>query len=173
MRWSSSSRNVSQARGALEALLASVRFLRIKAEKSGLEVQQASSFGSAVSGSEEALWWLLSQLLRYFFYGICGNELEGSALVAWGQKSLFPHWWPFCYHIYRCGAPQKGHLGCSSLYDWLLLLRRGLYSGTCMGAWKMDVSPASPTSENISRNATLLRPWWYQRKRQIKQRSWW
>ena len=82
VRWSSSSRNVSQARGALEALLASVRFLRIKAEKSGLEVQQASSFGSAVSGSEEALWWLLSQLLRYFFYGICGNELEGSALVA-------------------------------------------------------------------------------------------
>ena len=41
-----------------------------------LEVQQASSFGSAVSGSEEVLQWLLFQLLRYSFCGICGNELK-------------------------------------------------------------------------------------------------
>ena len=46
----------------------------------------------ALSGPEEALWWLLSQLLRYSFCGICGNELEGLALIAWGQKSLFPCW---------------------------------------------------------------------------------
>ena len=27
-----------------------------------------------------------------FILWSCGNELEGLALVAWGQKSLFPHW---------------------------------------------------------------------------------
>ena len=36
----------------------------------------------ALSGPEEALWWLLSQLPKYSFCGICGNELEGLALVA-------------------------------------------------------------------------------------------
>ena len=41
-----------------------------------LEVQWASSLGSAVIGSEEALWQLLSQLLRYSFCGIFGNKLE-------------------------------------------------------------------------------------------------
>ena len=55
----------------------------------------------ALSGPEEAFWWLLSQLLRYSFCGICGNELEGLAL------SIFPHWPAlhhlFCYHFYWCG----------------------------------------------------------------------
>ena len=46
----------------------------------------------ALSGPEEAFQWLLSQLLRYSFCGICGNELEGLALITRGQKSLFPHW---------------------------------------------------------------------------------
>ena len=46
----------------------------------------------ALSGPEEALQWLLSQLLRYSFCGICENELEGLALTTRGQKSLFPHW---------------------------------------------------------------------------------
>lgn len=36
----------------------------------------------SLSGPEEALGWLLSQLLRYSFCGICGNELEGLVLVA-------------------------------------------------------------------------------------------
>ena len=58
-----------------------------------LEVQWASSFVAlALSGPEEALWWLLSQLPRHSFCGISGNELEGLALVARGQKSLFLHW---------------------------------------------------------------------------------
>ena len=35
-----------------------------------------------LSGPEEAIWWLLSQLLRHFFVEICGNELEGLALLA-------------------------------------------------------------------------------------------
>ena len=47
-----------------------------------LEVHWAPSFASAVSGPGEALCWLLSQLLRYSFCGICGNELEGLVLVA-------------------------------------------------------------------------------------------
>ena len=45
-----------------------------------------------LSGPEEALWLLLSQFPRHSFCEISGNELEGLALVAWGQKSLFPHW---------------------------------------------------------------------------------
>ena len=36
----------------------------------------------ALSGPEEALWWLLSQLSRYSFCEISGNELERLALVA-------------------------------------------------------------------------------------------
>ena len=45
----------------------------------------------ALSGPEEVLQWFLSQLLRYSFCVICGNELEGLALIA-QQKSLFPRW---------------------------------------------------------------------------------
>ena len=36
----------------------------------------------AVSRPEKALQWLLSQLPRYSFCGICGKELEGLDLVA-------------------------------------------------------------------------------------------
>lgn len=46
---------------------------------------ESSQMGSAMgfsfvaltlSGPVEALWWLLSQLLRYLYIGICVNELE-------------------------------------------------------------------------------------------------
>ena len=61
----------------------------------------------ALSGPDKVLQWLLSQLLIYSFYVICGNELEVLALVAQGQKSLFPPWPTlyhlFYYHIYWCG----------------------------------------------------------------------
>ena len=40
----------------------------------------------ALSGPEETFQWLLSQLLRYSFCGICGNEMEGLALITQGQK---------------------------------------------------------------------------------------
>ena len=46
----------------------------------------------ALSRLEKALQRLLFQLIRYSFCGICGNELEGLAPIAWGQKSLFPRW---------------------------------------------------------------------------------
>ena len=35
----------------------------------------------ALGAPEEALQWLLSQLLRYSFCGICGNETEGLAHI--------------------------------------------------------------------------------------------
>ena len=53
----------------------------------------------SLSRPQEAFWWLLSQLLRYSFCGICGNELEGLALIAQGPKSLFPCW-PALYHLF-------------------------------------------------------------------------
>ena len=47
-----------------------------------LEVQWYSSLVMlAVSRPEKALEWLLSQLPRYFFWEIYGNEQEGLALV--------------------------------------------------------------------------------------------
>ena len=128
----------------------------------------------ALSGPEEASWWLLSQLLRYSFCGICGNELEGLALIAQEQKSLFPcqpilhHL--FCYHVYWHGDTQKGHRGCcSSLYDSPLLLRSGLYSGMCIGT----SFPQESQLGKHSGKTTLLHLRWHQRKGQIKQRSWW
>ena len=60
----------------------------------------------AVSRPEKAVQWLLSQLPRYSFYGICGKEMEVLDLLSWGQKSLFPHWpalYHLCYHIYWHG----------------------------------------------------------------------
>ena len=63
-----------------------------------LEAQQASSVAALLvdwGGSLVAL----SQLLRYSFCGICGNELEGLVLVARGQNSLFPHW-PTLHHLF-------------------------------------------------------------------------
>ena len=69
----------------------------------------------ALSRPEEDLQSLLFQLLRYSSCGICGNELEGLAIITWGQKSLFPLWPAlhhfFCYHLYWCGDTQKEHLG--------------------------------------------------------------
>ena len=66
----------------------------------------------ALSGPEEALRWLLSQFLRYSFCGICGNELKGLALIARGQKSLFPLWpalqKDLCHHVFQEGGPLPG-----------------------------------------------------------------
>ena len=72
----------------------------------------------ALSGPEEAFQWLLSQLFRYSFCKICGNELDGLALITRGQKSLFPHWPAlhhlFCYRLYWCGDTWKEHLSLCS-----------------------------------------------------------
>ena len=109
-RRNSSSRNVSQARGLgcllqgpapkteslswlclpsmwIEALLVTMRFLRTQMgngriwsdwKYSGLLPLVVLALGRP----EKALEWLLSQLLRYFFSGSCGHELEILALVS-------------------------------------------------------------------------------------------
>ena len=80
-----------------------------------LEVEWASSFVVlALRKPEKALWWPLSQLPRYTFCGICGNELEGMALAAWGQKKItfssLANPLPLLL-LYWHGDTQKGHLG--------------------------------------------------------------
>ena len=78
-----------------EALLVTTRFLRTQIGSCRIWPNWKCNgllplVALARSGPEEASWWLLSQLLSYSFCGICGNELEGLALIAQEQKSLFP-----------------------------------------------------------------------------------
>ena len=120
----------------------------------------------------------MSQLLRYAFCGIGGNELEGLALIAQEQKSLFLHWLTlhhlFSYHIYWCGDTQEGHPGCcSALYDSPPLLQSGLYSGTHICTHKTDASPSSTSLGNIPGKLLCYALGGIQSKGQIKQRSWW
>ena len=85
----------------------------------------------------------MSQLLRYSFCKICGNELEGLALISRGQKSLFPHWPAlhhlFCYRLYWCGDAWKERL---SFMFIPVLLWSGIYSGSCTSTQVMNVSPS-------------------------------
>lgn len=69
-RWSYSSKSISDVKGYLDWKYNGFLLL----------------VTLALSGPEEAFQWLLSQLLRYSFCGICGNELEGMALKTLGQK---------------------------------------------------------------------------------------
>ena len=101
----------------------------------------------ALNRPEKSLWWLLPQLLRYFFCGSCRNELKGLALVAGGQKSLFPCWPTlhclFCHHIYWCGNTQKRLLGC---FVHLFITQRFYCSQDCTrecaqvhGTWMLSL----------------------------------
>ena len=92
----------------IQALLLTIRFLRTQIghcricsdwKCSGLLPLVVLALGRP----EKALEWLLSQLLRYFFCGSCGHELEILALVSWGQKSLFAHW-PISFTITYTGV---------------------------------------------------------------------
>ena len=78
-RWSSRSKSISQIKGYSERnhsrLLPLVTLV--------------------LGGQGKALQWLLSQLLRYSFCGICGNELEGLALITQGQNHFFLTGQPF------------------------------------------------------------------------------
>ena len=76
----------------------------------------------ALSGPEEAFWRLLSQLLRYSFCGISGNEMEGLSLTVLGQKSLFPHW-PVLCHLLLLHITQGGIRGGDKIRQIFLLLR--------------------------------------------------
>ena len=88
--WHSSSRSISQVKGYSDRKYS--RFLPLVT--------------LALSGPEEALQWLLSQLPRYSFYGICGNELEGLDLITWEQNhfpSLASPSPSLLYQLYWCG----------------------------------------------------------------------
>ena len=70
-----------------EALLVTMRFLRTQIGNCGIWSdwkcnERLPLVALAFSRTEKTLGWLLSHLLRYFFCGSCGNELEGLALVA-------------------------------------------------------------------------------------------
>ena len=164
----------------IEALLVTMRFLRTQIRN--CRIWSDWKYNGllplvvlALSGSEEALWWLLSQLLRYFFVwnlwkwtGRIGPRSSRTKITFSSLANPPP---PLL--LYWCGDTQKGHLGCcSSLYDSPVLLWPGLYSGLCVGTHEMDVSPSSPSLGNIleSYSVTLGGR---QRKGQIKQRSWW
>ena len=71
----------------IEAVLVTMRFWRTQIRNCSIWLDWKYNgllplVALALSGPEEALWWLLSQLPRYSFCGTCGNELEGLALVA-------------------------------------------------------------------------------------------
>ena len=88
----------------IEALLKIVRFLRTQIRNCRIWLDCKCNgplplVVLALRRPEKALQWLLFQLLRYPSCGICGNELEGLALVAWGQKSPFPRW-PNLHHLF-------------------------------------------------------------------------
>ena len=127
VRWSSSSRSISEVKGYLDW------------KYNGF----LTPITLALSGPQEDFQWLLSQLLRYSFFKICGNELEGLALITGGQKSLFPHWPAlhhlFCYRLYWCGDTWKEHL---SFMFIPVLLWSGIYSGSCTSTQVMNVSPS-------------------------------
>ena len=112
----------------------------------------------ALRKPEKALWWLLSQLPRYSFCGICGNELEGMALAAWGQKN----------HFFLAGQPSTTSFALLAWWhsegtSWLLFIplwptistASGLYSGMCIGTQNTDTSRSSPSLGNTPENYSV------------------
>ena len=70
-----------------EALQVTVRFLRTQIRNCRIWLDCKCNgplplVVLALRRPEKALQWLLFQLLRYSFCGICGHELEGLALIA-------------------------------------------------------------------------------------------
>ena len=90
--------------------------------------------------------------LDIFLCGICGNELEGLALGARGQKSLFPLW-PTLHHLF-C------YTGVATLRRDILVVVRPFMthhfycgqkcnSGMCTSTGKTDASPGGRSLGNI------------------------
>ena len=96
-RWSSSFNSISQVKGYSDRKYSRLLPLVML----------------ALSGPEEALQWLLSQLLRYSSCGICRNT--------------------------GCGDAQKVHLGFIFVP---ILLWSGIYLGLCTGTQEANVSPS-------------------------------
>ena len=128
----------------------------------------------ALSGPEEALQWLLSQLLRYYFCGICGSELEGMALVTRGQNHFFrtpaPHHL-FSYRLYWHGDAQKGHRGCCSSFMTHHFSCGQHCTEECAQAHERRMPPLEVLAWD--RKAMLPHPRLHQRKGWIKQVSLW
>ena len=121
-RWNSSSKTISEVKGY-----------------SGWKYNEFLPLVTlTLSGPVEAFQWLLSQLLRYYFCGICGSDLEGLAL------SISPYWPALChlffYCLYWCGNAWKEHL--SFMFVPVSLWSR-IYSGSCTGTQVTNVSPRS------------------------------
>ena len=71
---------------AIKALLVAMRFLRTQIRNCRIWSDWKYNgllplVVTALSGPSKVLQWFLSQLLRYSFCGVCGNELEGLALI--------------------------------------------------------------------------------------------
>ena len=71
----------------MKALLVAMRFLRTQIRNCRIWLDCKCNgplplVVLALRRPEKALQWLLFQLLRYSFCGICGHELEGLALIA-------------------------------------------------------------------------------------------
>ena len=113
--------------------------------------------------------------LDSIFCGICGNELEELALIAWGQKSLFPRW------------PTLHHLFC---YSGVVTLRRDILivvhpfmthnfycsqdcTWECAQAHIRCMLPLGVLACKTFWENYSAPPQMHQRKEWIKQRSWW
>ena len=93
----------------------------------------------ALSRPEEALWWFLSQLFRYFFLW---NQWERTGRV--GPSSLRTK---TTFSSLANPLPSLFLYWCGN--DSLLLLRSGLYSAMCTGTLEMDDSPSSTSLGKI------------------------
>ena len=164
----------------IEALLVIMRFLRTQIGNckmwSDWKWYGLLLVVLALTGPEEALRWLLSQLFRYFFlwnlwertgrigpsslrtkitFSSLANPpppLLLSRILAWwhseGTSWLFIPLWLTISTVVR------------------IVLRN------CTGTRNMDASPVVLVWETFWKT-TLLHPKWHYRKGQIKQRSWW
>ena len=100
----------------IESLLVTMRFLRTQTGNSRIWSDWKCNgllplVVLALSGPEEAVWWLLSQLLRYFFLcNLCKLIGRIGPSSSRTKKSLFPHW------------PTLQHLFC---YIGIVILREG------------------------------------------------
>ena len=115
----------------------------------------------------------LSQLLTYSSCRICGNELEGLALITRGQKSLFPHWPAFhplfaitytgvvmlgrsisvlCLYQSYCG--QEYTQGCAQAHRWRMFPPAVL---AWEAFWEVTLTAPQVTSE--ASKVLMVRNW--------------
>ena len=155
----------------IEALLETMRFLRTQIRDCRIWSDWKCNgplplVMPALSRLEKALQRLLFQLVRYSFCGICGNELEGLALIAWGQKSLFPRWPTLLLsHLLGMVTPR----GTSWLF-FIPFMTHHFYCGqdctqTCAQAEGWWMLPLVVLAWETFQKTTLIHSGWHQRRR--------